>query len=68
MYTGKLVFSQAMEHLPLHTFRHCVQRYQGNRQMKRFSCQDQYRSMAFAQLTYRERLRDIEACLKAQSS
>lgn len=68
MYTGKLVFSQAMEHLPLHTFRRCVQRYQGNRHMKRFSCQDQYRSMAFAQLTYRESLRDIEACLKAQSS
>jgi hypothetical protein len=68
MYTGKLVFSQAMEHLPFHTFRRCVQRYQGNRHMKRFSCQDQYRSMAFAQLTYRESLRDIEACLKAQSS
>lgn len=68
MYTGKLVFAQAMEHLPLHTFRRCVQRYDGNRHMKRFSCQDQYRSMAFAQLTYRESLRDIEACLKAQSN
>lgn len=68
MYTGKLVFAQAMEHLPLHTFRRCVQRYAGNRHIKSFSCQDQYRCMAFAQLTYRESLRDIEACLNAQSN
>lgn len=68
MYTGKLVFAQAMEHLPLHTFRRCVQRYNGNHHIKRFTCQDQYRSMAFAQLTYRESLRDIEACLQAQSN
>ena len=68
MYTGKLVFSQAMDFLPLHTFRRCVQRYNGNRHIKSFTCQDQYRSMAFAQLTYRESLRDIEACLKAQSN
>ena len=67
MYTGKLVFSQAMDHLPLHTFRRCVQRYDGNRYIKHFTCQDQFRCMAFAQLTYRESLRDIEACLKAQS-
>jgi hypothetical protein len=57
-----------MEHLPLHTFRRCVQRYNGNHHIKRFTCQDQYRSMAFAQLTYRESLRDIEACLQAQSN
>ena len=67
MYTGKLVFSQAMNFLPQHTFRRCVQRYNGNRHIKTFTCQDQYRSMAFTQLTYRESLRDIEACLKAQS-
>ncbi len=66
MYTGKLVFAQALDFLPLHTFRRCVQRYDGNRYIKQFSCQDQYRCMAFAQLTYRESLRDIEACLKAQ--
>jgi hypothetical protein len=68
MYKGKLVFAQALEHLPLHTFRRCVQRYNGNYHIKRFTCQDQYRSMAFAQLTYRESLRDIEACLQAQSN
>jgi len=68
MYTGKLVFSQAMVFLPQHTFRRCVQRYDGNRHIKSFTCQDQYRSMAFAQLTYRESLRDIEACLSAQSN
>ena len=68
MYTGKLVFSQAMDHLPQHTFRRCVQRYNGNHHVKSFTCQDQYRSMAFAQLTYRESLRDIAACLKAQQN
>ncbi len=66
MYTGKLVFAQALDFLPLHTFRRCVQRYDGNRYIKSFNCQDQYRCMAFAQLAYRESLRDIEACLKAQ--
>ncbi len=55
-----------MDHLPLHTFRRCVQRYDGNHHIKSFTCQDQYRSMAFAQMTYRESLRDIEACLLAQ--
>lgn len=68
MYTGKLVFAQLMEHLPLHTFRRCVARYRGEHKVKRFSCLDQYLCMAFAQLTYRESLRDIEACLRAQSS
>jgi hypothetical protein len=68
MYTGKLLFAQVMDHLPMHTLRRCIQRYNGNRHIKRFSCQDQYRSMAFAQLTYRESLRDIEACLNAQSN
>lgn len=68
MFTGKLVFAQAIDHLPLHTFRRCIQRYDGNRYIKSFSCQDQFRCMAFAQLTYRESLRDIEACLNAQSN
>ena len=68
MYSGKLVFSQVMDHLPWHTFHRCVARYHGNRKIKSFSCSDQYRCMAFAQLTYRESLRDIEACLRAQSS
>ena len=66
MYAGKLIFTQVRDHLPMHTFRRCVQHYQGNRYIKRFSCQDHYRSMAFAQLTYRESLRDIEACLRTQ--
>jgi transposase len=57
-----------MEHLPMHTFRRCVQRYQGNHKIKTFTCVDQFRCMAFAQLTYRESLRDIEACLRAQQS
>ena len=66
MYASKLVFSQVIDHLPIHTFRRCVVRYQGNRYVKSFSCLDQYLCMAFAQLTYRESLRAIEACLRAQ--
>ena len=68
MYSGSLVFSQVMAHLPMHTFRRCVQRYRGNHKIKTFSCLDQFRCMAFAQLTYRESLRDIEACLRAQQN
>jgi hypothetical protein len=55
-----------MEHLPLTTFRRCVARYRGERKVKTFSCLDQFLCMAFAQLTYRESLRDLEACLRAQ--
>jgi Domain of unknown function (DUF4372)/Transposase DDE domain len=55
-----------MEFLPLHIFRRCVDRYHGNYKVKEFTCLDQYYSMAFAQITYRESLRDIEACLRAQ--
>ena len=66
MYAGKLVFAQVMDHLPIHTFRRCVARYRGNHKVQRFSCLDQYLCMAFAQLTYRESLRDIETCLRAQ--
>jgi len=65
MYTGKLIFSQIMDYLPMHEFRQCVKRYKGNYQVKSFSCWDQYLSMAFAQLTYRESLRDIETCLRS---
>ncbi len=68
MYAGKLIFSQVMDHLPMHTFRRCVSRYQGERYVKRFRCFDQYLVMAFAQLTHRESLRDIEACLRAHQS
>jgi len=68
MYVGKLIFSQVMDHLPMHTFRRCVFRYQGERYVKRFRCFDQYLAMAFAQLTHRESLRDIEACLLAHQS
>ena len=68
MNRGKLVFAQLMKHLPLTTFRRCVARYRGEFKVKSFSCLDQFLCMAFAQLTYRESLRDIEVCLRAQSS
>lgn len=68
MYAGKLVFSQVMEHLPLHVFHRCVDRYNGEFKVKEFTCLDHYLCMAFAQLTYRESLRDIEACLRAQKN
>jgi hypothetical protein len=64
MNTGRTVFSQVMEHLPLHEFHKCVDRYHGERKVKSFSCLDQFLCLAFAQLTYRESLRDIEACLR----
>jgi hypothetical protein len=68
MYSGPLVFTQVMDFMPLKTFQRCVERYQGNFSVKHFSCLDQFRIMAFAQLTYRESLRDIEACLRAQNN
>ena len=68
MYTGRLIFSQVMDYLPQHTFRQCVNRYHGNRKIKNFTCLDQFLCMTFAQLTYRESLRDIEVCLRAQHS
>jgi hypothetical protein len=68
MNQGKLVFAQLMQHLPLTTFRRCVARYQGEFKVQSFSCLDQFLSMTFAQLTYRESLRDIEVCLRAQRS
>jgi hypothetical protein len=68
MNQGQLVFAQLMQHIPLTTFRRCVARYGGHHKVKSFSCMDQFLSMAFAQLTYRESLRDIEACLRAQQT
>ena len=68
MYEGQLVFAQLMQHVPRTTFRRCVARYQGERKVHSFSCLDQFLSMAFAQLTFRESLRDIEACLRAHRS
>ena len=68
MNEGKLVFAQVMSHLPLSTFRRCVARYQGERKVQSFSCLDQFLCMAFAQLSFRESLRDIEACLRSQHS
>jgi hypothetical protein len=66
MYTGKTVFSQLMDFLPMYEFRKCVDRYGGNYHTSSFSCMDQYLCMGFAQLTYRESLRDIEACLRSR--
>ena len=68
MYAGKLVFAQLMDHLPLHTLRRCVTRYPGRYPTLTFSHLDQFLTMAFAQLTFRESLRDIETCLRAHSS
>jgi hypothetical protein len=66
MYAGKLVFAQVMEYAPWHTFRRLVTKYRGDFNVRSFSCLDQFLCLAFAQLTYRESLRDIEACLGAQ--
>ena len=67
MHQGKLVFSQIMTHLPLTTFRRCVAAHRGEHKVKDFSCLDQFLAMSFAQLTYRESLRDIEVNLRAQA-
>ncbi len=65
MNSGRTVFSQLISFLPDREFRRCVARYGGDRRLREFSCWDQYLTMAFAQLTYRESLRDIEACLRS---
>jgi hypothetical protein len=64
MHTGRFVFAQVMDFLPLREFRRCVARYQGEYKVRGFSCLDQFLCLAFAQLTYRESLRDIETCLR----
>jgi len=68
MNQGRTVFSQFISFLPDREFRRCVERYQGDVRLRGFSCWDQYLAMAFAQLTYRESLRDIEACLRSMQS
>jgi DDE family transposase/uncharacterized protein DUF4372 len=68
MHQGSFVFAQLMRHLPWHTFRRLVHKYEGDRYVKRFSCADQFLCMAFAQLTGRESLREIEMCLRAHRS
>ena len=65
MNSGKSIFAQLMEFLPIYEFRKCVKRYNGNYKVKSFTCWEQFLCMSFAQLTYRESLRDIEACLRA---
>ncbi len=68
MYSGEVVFAQLMEFLPRHEFDRCVRRYCGDHRVRGFSCRDQFLCMAFAQLTYRESLRDIETCLRAMGT
>ncbi|MGD0901277.1 MAG: IS4 family transposase [Thermoguttaceae bacterium] len=68
MYSEQIVFAQLMDFLPRHEFNACVRRYRGNSRVRGFSCRDQFLTMAFAQLTYRESLRDIETCLRAMES
>jgi Domain of unknown function (DUF4372)/Transposase DDE domain len=68
MYAGKLVFAQVMECAPWHTFRRLVAKYHSDFNVRTFSCLDQFLSMAFAQITYRESLRDIEACFEAHAT
>ena len=68
MNEGQIVFSQITDHLPMQAFHRCVQRYRGHYKVQSFSCLDQFLCMAFAQLTYRDSLRDIEAGLRAQQS
>jgi len=65
MNVGRSVFSQLLDFLPDREFRRCVARHNGDRRLRGFSCWDQFLCMAFAQLTYRESLRDIEACLRS---
>lgn len=68
MYEGQIVFSQLIDFLPEYQFRKCVARYKGNKHIRNFSCWDQFLCMAFAQLTYRESLRDIETCMRSLQS
>jgi len=65
MNTDRIIFSQIMDFIPKHHFNQCVRRYRGNYRLRTFSCFDQFLCMAFAQLTFKESLRDIETCLRA---
>ena len=68
MHSGQLIFAQLMDFIPTHEFNQCVKRYRGNFRTRRFSCWDQFLCMAFAQLTYRQSLRDIQTCLRSVQS
>jgi transposase len=68
MHAGRIVFAQLIDHLPPYEFHKCVERYRGNYKLRGFSCLDQFLCLAFAQLTFRESLRDIEACLRSVPS
>jgi hypothetical protein len=68
MHAGRIVFAQLIDHLPPYEFHKCVERYHGNSKLRGFSCLDQFLCLAFAQLTFRESLRDIEACLRSVPS
>ncbi len=68
MYVGRIVLAQILEFIPRRKFNKCVKCYNGNRKVQSFSCRDQFITMIFAQLTGRESLRDIEACLRVMSS
>ena len=65
MNSGKTVFAQLLDFLPKHEFYKCVRRYRSDRRLRKFSCLDQFLCMAFAQITFRDSLRDIETCLRA---
>jgi hypothetical protein len=65
VFEGQFVFAQLMDFLPRREFNGCVERYGGNRRWRGFSCRDQFLSLGFAQLTFRESLRDVEICLRA---
>lgn len=67
MYVGQTLFAQIMDFLPWSTFHRIVERFAGNHRVRTLSCAEQFRAMAFAQLTYRQSLRDIETCLSAQA-
>ena len=68
MNTGRTIFTQLMDFIPKYEFYQCVERYKGEFRVRRFSCRDQFLCMAFAQLTYRESLRDLEICLRSFSN
>src|SRR5690348_6943713 len=65
MFADRLIFAQLMDFLPRRDFNACVRRYRGDQRSRSFSCRDQFLCLAFAQLTFRESLRDIETCLRA---
>jgi len=67
MHAGKMIFAKLTDFISQYEFKKCVEKYDGERRVRKFSCRDQYLCMAFAQLTSRESLRDIESCLRTKS-